>query len=444
MASLAKDPGGKKRIIFTNPDGNRKTVYLGKMPLATARGIKHKIECLVIAKTSGQPVEQETAAWVRDLPNELADKLANVGLIPKRENTTLGPFVRAYIESRTDVKKSTREHLERVEKDLIDCFTSGKPLQDFTDGDGDKFRLYLLGRGLGENTVRRRCGRAKQFFTAAVRRKLIKYNPFIGLKSNVQANPDRFCFVTRETIDKIMDVCPSNEWRLIIALCRYGGLRCPSEVLSVKWGDVNWEKNRIRIPSPKTEHHTGGESRIIPMFPELRPYLEAAWDEAKPGVEYVITSYRDATQNLRSRLLDFIHWAGVEPWEKPYQNMRSTRETELAEQFPMHVVCKWIGNTEPVAAKHYLQLTDEHFDQAIGLKTTAQNTARITAQSMHAKARHNTTEGEANPKPDKDAKSRKVVADNYLRPLAVSGRKSLSDKDLRQAPRVERVANSSL
>ena len=30
----------------------------------------------------------------------------------------------------------------------------------------------------------------------------------------------------------------------------------------------------------------------------------------------------------------------------------------------MHVVCEWIGNSQAVAAKHYLQTTDEHFEQA--------------------------------------------------------------------------------
>jgi hypothetical protein len=34
------------------------------------------------------------------------------------------------------------------------------------------------------------------------------------------------------------------------------------------------------------------------------------------------------------------------------------RETELAESFPMHVVCEWIGNSAAIAAKHYLQVTD--------------------------------------------------------------------------------------
>jgi hypothetical protein len=56
-----------------------------------------------------------------------------------------------------------------------------------------------------------------------------------------------------------------------------------------------------------------------------------------------------------------IRKAGLKPWPKLFQNLRSTRETELADQFPQHVVCAWIGNSQVVAAKHYLQVTDDHF-----------------------------------------------------------------------------------
>ena len=42
----------------------------------------------------------------------------------------------------------------------------------------------------------------------------------------------------------------------------------------------------------------------------------------------------------------------------------------------MHVVCEWTGNGVPVAAKHYPQVTDEHFDLAIeGPPRAAQNPA---------------------------------------------------------------------
>jgi hypothetical protein len=168
--------------------------------------------------------------------------------------------------------------------------------------------------------------------------------------------------------------CPDAQWRLLFALSRFGGLRCPSEHLGLRWGDIDWERGRITVHSPKTEHHVGGESRQIPIFPELRPHLEEVWEQAEPGTEWVITRYRGDDTNLRTQFQKIIKRAGLTPWPKLWQNLRSTRQTELAESYPMHVVCAWIGNSQAVAAKHYLQVTDEHFSQA------AQNPAQLTAE----------------------------------------------------------------
>jgi len=113
------------------------------------------------------------------------------------------------------------------------------------------------------------------------------------------------------------------------------------------------------------------------MFPELLPYLREAFEEAEPGTEYVITEYRQNNTNLRTQLHRITQRAGLKPWPKLFQNCRSTRETELAESFPLHVVTAWIGNCELVAQKHYLQISDEHFARA------AQNQAQYTAVQAH-------------------------------------------------------------
>jgi len=56
--------------------------------------------------------------------------------------------------------------------------------------------------------------------------------------------------------------------------------------------------------------------------------------------------------------------AGLEQWLKLWQNLRSTRKTELCASFPIHVVCEWIGNSEAVAKQHYLQVTEDHMARA--------------------------------------------------------------------------------
>ncbi len=208
----------------------------------------------------------------------------------------------------------------------------------------------------------------------------------------VQANRARDYFIKREEAAKVLKACPDSQWRLIFALSRFGGLRCPSEHLALCWSDVDWARERIRVSSPKTEHHAGGESRSIPIFPELRPYLEKVWDEAEPGVEFVITRYRSTNANLRTQLNRIIRRAGLEPWPKLFQNLRATRETELAQTFPLHVVCAWIGNSQSVVAKHYLQVTDDHFRDAT---KPAADVAQKAAQQAHATPRIDSPEQRA-------------------------------------------------
>ena len=124
------------------------------------------------------------------------------------------------------------------------------------------------------------------------------------------------------------------------------------------------------MKSSKTEHYEGKGERVVPIFPELLPLLQEAFDMAEEGTEYVIQRYRNPAQNLRTQLQRIIKKAGVKPWPKLWQNLRSSRETELVERFPIQVVTAWLGNTPAVAMKHYLQVTDEHWKRAVMEDTT--------------------------------------------------------------------------
>ena len=54
---------------------------------------------------------------------------------------------------------------------------------------------------------------------------------------------------------------------------------------------------------------------------------------------------------------------------------------ELAEEFPAHVVCAWMGNTEAIARKHYLQVTDDHFAAAVKSGAQKRCTKSVQEQS---------------------------------------------------------------
>jgi len=328
MASVNKDGKGW-RIRFFDPHGTHKTIRVPGLNKAKAESIGRHVDELVTAQASSQPIERQTSLWLADIGQTLHDKLASVGLVERKQSSSLGDFVAGYIERRFDVKPGTRTAYNQVRLNLVAFFGYDKPLRSITANDAAEFREWLeTDEDQAENTLRRRCGRARQFFTAAIKAKLIDENPFDGMPVSVGGNKEKERFITETEAQKILEACPDAEWRLIFSLCRYGGLRCPSEILCLTWGDILWDSSRIVVTAPKTAHHKGHEQRVIPMFPELqKPLLEVA-ERSAEKVAPVITRYTNSSQNLRTTFNHIVKRAGIIPWPKPFQNLRSTRETK--------------------------------------------------------------------------------------------------------------------
>ncbi len=393
MASISKR--GDKWFIRFVFNGQRRTIALGTKADRQATAIKLKLESLISARSHGLPPDPEVSNWLTRIKPAFRARLTAVGLIeastpapahdsddqaPAPEDTVirLGVFLADYFKRRTDVKPGTKLNWSNTRRNLLEFFGASKAIAEITTGEARDFERWLrtsarqIGyanadetEGLGKATVAKRIKNAKQFFGDAVERELIARNPFAPLKCAAQTNPERQFFIDRATSQQVIDACPDAEWRLIFALSRYGGLRCPSEHFALRLNHVDWERRRFLVHSCKTERHDGKATRWVPIFPELHPFLEEAFNAAPEGATYFIRRYRDPSTNLRTKMLRIIHQSGVEEWPKLFHNLRASRQTELEEIFPSHVVCAWLGNTEKVARDHYLQVTDDHFSRAI-------------------------------------------------------------------------------
>ena len=392
MASVVNDPNGRKRILFVAPDESRKTIRLGKCDRKSAEAIARHVEALLAAKIGGQPMPRDTAVWLAGIGAALKGKLAAVGLVEPPKRAALGEFLRSHILNRPDVKPATLEVWQQPCRNLTEFFGDDKPLRSITHGDCDQFKAWLLTQSLATATVAKRLSFARTFMHVARKHRLVDENPFSEVKipaANVSA---RQRFIDRDMVQRLLDVA-NPTWRIIIALARYGGLRCPSEVLSLELPQVDWERERITVPSPKTDRYDGKESRTIPLFAELRPFLEEAIELAKPGQTHVVGGNHLAKAqgpngwrncNLRTTFEKLVKRAGLEPWPRLFHNLRSSRETELLESFPVHVVALWMGHDAKVSLKHYAQTTEAHFDKAVGGAKNGAQAAQNPAQRKDA------------------------------------------------------------
>ncbi len=386
MASLSQSKTtGIWRILFTDLNGQRRAIQFGRMSEKRAEAIKAHVEELIQSAASGSTLDGGTASWAngegrKKCPARMRRQLVKLGLIAPGPGDvpapaaapTVAAFIDGYLADRKDVlKERTMNGAGQDQDSLLKFLGADRALDAVTPGDADDFVVWLRREDFAEATIGRRVRRCSQFFRAAVRKRLIADNPFAGVEAPSQENESRFYFVTRAETERLLEACPNAQWRLIVALSRYGGLRCPSETLALTWGDVDWERNRIRVPSPKTERYKGKASREIPLFPELlRPLLEASELREDGGSPFVITrgrdSERDGGPNLRTQMLRILKRAGLTPWERVFHNMRASRQNELAAEYPIHVVCRWIGNSALIANKHYLSGTDDYFAAAAG------------------------------------------------------------------------------
>ncbi len=354
-----------RTVQFSDAHGRRPKIGLGKVTKAAAVAIRTRIEYLAAAKAAAQPIDLETSRWMASIGDDLLNKLAAIGLAHARQNGLLAPFLDDLIGKKTGLKPGTIVGMKQTRERLTRHFGESRPLRDITPAAADDFAAWLR-TVYAQATASRTIKRAKEYFRRAVRAKMIDANPFEDVPAGTMANPARQAFISHADTLKVIDAAPSAEWRAVIALARFGGLRIPSEILPLTWGDFLWDQNRFRVTSPKTARHAGKGERWVPIFSELKPYLDDLFEQAAPGQVSVFTSFR-AGENLHTVFTRLIRKAGLMPWERPFQNLRSSRETELMDSFPSHLVTTWIGNSRIIAEKHYLQVRDSDFDRAAGL-----------------------------------------------------------------------------
>jgi hypothetical protein len=79
----------------------------------------------------------------------------------------------------------------------------------------------------------------------------------------------------------------------------------------------------------------------------------------------VVPRLSDQATNLRAKFMKLMARACYEPWARLIHNMRASCAADRAEALPAHVVAKRLGHSPLVAAKHYLQTRDAHFEVAI-------------------------------------------------------------------------------
>lgn len=212
---------------------------------------------------------------------------------------------------------------------------------------------------------------ARTTFNRAVDDDLIMYNPFDRLSGGLPPVEKDWHYVSLDEFNKLIEACPNQGWKTLLGLCRLAGLR-QGEALSLRWRDVEWQKNRLMVWAQKTKRR-----RVVPIAPELMPILRDALADTPEGAHLVVTGV--TTPNVWRDFGVIRKRAGTPKYTKWCHTLRKNRESDwINAGFPFHVVVEWMGHSDDVARQHYLRVNEADLAEAAHTSIAEKLTQKVT------------------------------------------------------------------
>ena len=346
MASLTRR--GESAVLRFSRHGRRFKASLGPISEHAAQRTRLNVERLIATADAGLPPDHDLLCWLKSVGGRLQDVLVNAGFHEADACWSLGKYLDRHGHQTTNRRRI-------VAGELLALWGPDRPLAGLTTRDG---RAYWDSLRNGENTRRSKVVNARALLRRAIDERWIAGgDPFRDIRTSFQETRTRHAWVGQDMLKAVLDQTSDDEFRLILCCSRYGGLRCPSEVLAMQWEDVDWETRRLSVRGK------GRRTRTVPLFPPLYEAFQEALLSATVAHGFIVT--RNRSERLERILVRLMRRAGVW-WPRPFHNMRSSRQTELLKEYPIHVVCQWLGNSPSVAVRHYAQATPDDWDAATG------------------------------------------------------------------------------
>ena len=372
MATLSIDRRSGKTAGYNIQwrEGNkRRTIHLGGKRYAkkTAQRLKEIVEHLLYYRRNMITVpDKATEHWLNNASVEIRAKLAKVGLIVVTEQKTCQNLWDAFLKSKADAKPASMQIYCNSQARFFEAFLPTEPIEAITHERLLKWKTALLER-YAVATVATHIKTVASVLNYAVdkKRKWLPDNPMVGISKGSFVNRKNDRTITMEEYAKLLDACPDQEWRTIIALARIGGLRCPSELQQLRWSDIDWLKKWFTVRSPKTERHEHCRERVVPLFAELRTELKRHFSiDGTESNEFVIQGLQGTDWMLYAPFQKIARNAGLGEIKRPFDNMRTSRSNEIRRRWGETKESLWIGHTKEISKKHYLDLDDKEFAEA--------------------------------------------------------------------------------
>ncbi len=285
--------------------------------------------------------------------------------VNERNAPTFAAFSATWVEERrSGWKASTLQQYQQVLHSQLLPEFGERRVSNITEGQIRRFITRLQDEGLSARRTNLSLLVLKMVLRAASRRRLIREEPFIGIRSIPEPRTEVDPLDPQEA-ETFLSTCPPH-WQPYFTVSFWTGAR-PNELAALKWGDVDWVNGKFRIRagryrgvegSPKTASSIRDVDILPPVAEALKAQkaqqaarrIKAGEGAPERGEDYVFTGRNGGLLNvnhLRERIwYPTLTKAGLRR-RTMYQTRHSFASNALAAGEAPSWVSAMLGHTSP-------------------------------------------------------------------------------------------------
>ena len=256
-------------------------------------------------------------------------------------------------------KATTLEDYESALRVHLVPFFGDRPLAEIDVALVEDFVWLKLEEGMAAKSVRNFLGLLHSIFAYAIRLGWCSHNPVAQVEKPLTESGSDIRFLSLDELERILEATPDTPLGrvdgLIFLTAAMTGMR-RGEVIAVRWMDIDWHSQVIRVRQNFTRGRFGSpkskrSSRAVPLAPRLARELRGHYDQApfREDVDLVFAHPELGTvlnpSRLRKRFLSCVRRPGVRPVR--FHDLRHTFGTQMAAAgAPLRAIQEWLGHAD--------------------------------------------------------------------------------------------------
>jgi integrase len=284
--------------------------------------------------------------------------------VPKSRNKLLfSVYAKEYLEyAKANLAPGTVEIYVAAFRDFQKLI-GDLPLSDIKPRHFDKFKT-IRSQGVGPVFLNIQMRTLKAAMNKAVKWEYINRNPFTS--DMMPKIPDMTpAYFTKSDLKKLFDVITEDWFREIVVFAVLTAMR-KSEILNLRWKNVDLINQTITIQSDADFRTKTGKRRTIPIHPQVFELLKRKYSENRDALVFTLNGEQIEKDLVHRRLMRNVRKANLDTHLHFHSLRHSAASLMALDGVSIFHICKILGHASVVTTeKYYAHLQPANLRDAI-------------------------------------------------------------------------------